>query len=216
MSLNDNWRRSYPTTQLGTAEMEFFVVDMGFDIQTNASDKNSAYSRAIRGLQSKAELYLIGQPSGNLFTVVARTGSVSDARPGAITGTSTSLSNAVAEACGDEFVINASINNPGTNVDVGDVFRFSHPDLATPIQVRVTGASGGHATTISLENPGEWTNPDVLPPTSTTAAGFTRTQIAAGIDYNAAGFQVNLNSWGLAGVNVFYASIVGGNLVWND
>jgi hypothetical protein len=33
---------------------------------------------------------------------------------------------------------------------------------------------------------------------------------------NGAGLQVNLLTWGLAGVQVYYASLIGGNLVWND
>lgn len=213
MAIRDNWERSFPATQMGTAELGFYVVDMGYDVESDASLSDSVYSRAIRGLQNKVDLYLIGQPNGQYFTIAARESTVVDAQPGAITGTSASLGHAIAEACGDEVVLSVSINNSGTNVDVGDEFEFSHADLAQPVRVRVTASNMGHATQVQLLNAGEWTNRDVLPPSNSST--FTRTQVAAGQDYNATGLQINM-TWGLGGVNVYYASLIGGSLVWND
>ena len=159
-------------------------------------------------------MYLIGQPNGQYFTFAARESTIIDANPGAITGTCTSLGHAIAEACGDEVVLSISLKNGGTANDVGDIFEFSHAGFSEPLVVRVTGSNAGVATSVELVSGGIWTGGDL--PADTTAAGFTRTQTYGSQDMNGAGLQVNLLTWGLAGVQVYYASLIGGNLVWND
>lgn len=213
MTIRDNWERSFPITQMGTAELNFFVVDMGVDIETGATLSDSLYSRAIRGLQARTELYLIGQPNGNYFTFAARQNSIPDANPGAITGQCASLEYAIAEASGDDTVLSISINNGGTNNDVGDEFEFAGASSIDPIRVRVTGANAGVATQVQLLDGGVWTDKANLP---SNTIGMTRTQTAAGQDYNGTNLQVNLTSWGLMDVRVYYASLDGGSLVWND
>ena len=213
MAIRQNWERTFPITQMGTAELNFFVVDMGVDIETDATLSDSLYSRAIRGLQARTELYLIGQPNGNYFTFAARQNSIPDANPGAITGQCASLEYAIAEASGDDTVLSISINNSGTNVDAGDEFTFAGTSSIDPIRVRVLAAPGGHATQVQLLDGGVWTDKANLP---SNTIGMTRTQTAAGSDYNATGLQLNLTSWGLMDVRVYYASLDGGSLVWND
>lgn len=214
MAIRDNWEKTSPITQMGTAELGFFVVDMNQDVEENYTLSDSTYSQAIRGLQNKAELYLIGQPSGQYFVFAARQSTIIDANPGAITGTCASLGNAISEACGDEVVLSISLKNGGTNNDVGDEFQFSHPDLSEPILVRVTGSNAGVATSVQLLSGGVWTGGEL--PADTTAAGFTRTQTYGSQDMNGAGLQVNLLTWGLAGVQVYYANFIGNSLVWDD
>lgn len=213
MAIRDNWERTFPLTQMGTAELEFFVVDMGVDIETGATLSDSLYSRAIRGLQARTELYLIGQPNGNLFTFAARESTIPDANPGAISGQCASLENAIAEASGDDTVLSISLNNGGSANDVGDEFQFTHPKLADPIRVRVTGSNAGVATSVELLDGGVWTDKENLP---SNTIGMTRTQTYGSQDMNGQNLQVNLTSWGLMDVRVYYASLDGGSLVWND
>ena len=65
-----NYQKTQDTTTLGTRQLAFLVVDMGQDVATDYLLPNSLYSQAVRGLQQCTELYVIGRPSGNLFTVV--------------------------------------------------------------------------------------------------------------------------------------------------
>ena len=215
MALRDNWERTFPATQLGTTELGFYVVDMGQDVETDHTASDSLYSKAVRGLQAKTDLYLIGQPNGQLFTFAARESSVPTAQPGAVTGIDAGLSRAVAEACGDEVVLSISLKSGGTANDVGDIFEFRHANFSEPLQVRVTASTGGVATAVEIVDGGTWTNASSLP-SDTTAAGFSRVQTYGSQDMNGSGLQVNITAWGIGGVDVYYASLVGGSLVWND
>jgi hypothetical protein len=215
MAIRDNWEKVFPITAMGTPELAYFVVDMGEDVESNYDSSNSLYSQAVRALQLKTDLYMVSVPNGSIFTFAARVSSIPGAVAGAVTGTITSLGTDISEFVSDKVVTNISVLNGGTANDVGDEFEFRHANFATPLRVRVTSSNSGVATGVSIVNSGLWTDGDNLP-ANTTAAGFSRVQVAAGQDWNGNNLQVNLNAWGLSNVVVYNASIVGGSLVWND
>lgn len=65
-----NYQKTQATSTLGTRKLVFLVVDLNQDVATDHELPNSLYSQAVRGLQQCTELYVIGQPSGQQFTVV--------------------------------------------------------------------------------------------------------------------------------------------------
>ena len=67
----ENYLKARETTTMGTRDLAFFQVDMGTDVETNYTNSDSLFAKAIRGLQQRVELYAIGTPNGNWFTVVA-------------------------------------------------------------------------------------------------------------------------------------------------
>lgn len=69
--LTKNYQVTKPTTKFGTRELAYFQVDMGTDVATDYALPNSLYSKAVRGLQSRVEIYGVGVPSGSNFTVIA-------------------------------------------------------------------------------------------------------------------------------------------------
>jgi hypothetical protein len=215
MAIKDNWAKVFPVNTMGTPELAYFVVDMGEDVESNYDSSDSLYSQAVRALQLKTDVYMVGLPNGNIFTFAARVSTVPGAVAGATTGTIPSLGQDITDFVSEETVTNVSVRNGGNANDVGDEFEFRHANFATPLRVRVTASNAGVATAVSIVNGGIWTDSANLP-TNTTEAGFTRAQVAAGQDWNGNNLQVNINTWGLHDVVVYNASIVGGNLVWND
>lgn len=215
MAITDNYKRILPVTTMGTPELAYFVVDMGEDVESNYDSSDSLYSQAVRAIQLKTDVYMVSVPSGNIFTFAAKASSIPGAEPGAITGTIDSLGTDITDFVSEETVTNISLLNGGTANDVGDEFEFRHANFATPLRVRVTASNAGVATAVSIINGGIWKDSANLP-ANTTVAGFSRVQVAAGTDWNGANLQVTINTWGLHDVVVYNASIVGGNLVWND
>lgn len=215
MAITDNYLRVFPVNSMGTPDIGYFVVDMGLDVETDYTDYNSLYSQAVRALQLKTDLYMVGVPNGNIFTFAARVSSIPGAVAGETTGTVASLGDDITEFITDETVTSISIRNGGGANDVGDEFEFRHAGFAVPLRVRVTASNAGVATAVSIVNGGIWTDETFLPE-NTTVAGFTRVQVAAGQDWNGSNLQVNINSWGLHDVQVYNAAIIGGSLVWND
>ena len=215
MAITDNYKRILPVTTMGTPELAYFVVDMGEDVESNYDSSDSLYSQAVRALQLKTDLYMVSVPDGNIFTFAARASSIPGAVAGSTSGTIESLGEDITDFVSEETVTNISVRAGGNANDVGDEFEFRHANFATPLRVRVTASSGGVATAVSIVNGGIWKDSTNLP-TNTTVAGFSRVQVAAGQDWNGNNLQVNINTWGLHDVVVYNASIVGGNLVWND
>ena len=107
-------------------------------------------------------------------------------------------------------VTGITIQNGGSANDVGDEFTFAASGFATPIRVRVTASNAGVATGVSIVDGGLWTS-GAKPANS---IGMTRTQVAAGQDYNGNNLQVNFTAWGLATVvratEGDYTAITGG------
>jgi hypothetical protein len=210
-----DWQRAFPVNTMGTPELGFFVVDMGEDIETDYSLSDSLYAQAVRALQKTTDLYMIGLPDGNFFTFSARISSIPGAVAGATTGIITSLGADIAEMCGSDTVLAITLRAGGTLNDVGDEFEFRHASFATPLKVRVTASSAGVATAVEIVDGGVWTDENSNP-ANTQVAGFTRVQTFGTIDTNGTGLQVNMTSWGMGGIEVYNASIVGNSLVWND
>ena len=110
--------------------------------------------------------------------------------------------------------VTLTLLNDGTNVDAGDEYTFSGSyaggSWTTPLVVHIDTSSGGNALTWHVVTPGVWTG-SAAP---TTTAGATRTQTAAGQDFNGTDLQFNITSYGVAAVTLAtegdYTSITGG------
>jgi len=59
-----------PQTNFATRKLAYVVVDMNTDVETDFDQIDSLYQKAVQGIQQVAELYALGQPNGQLFTVV--------------------------------------------------------------------------------------------------------------------------------------------------
>lgn len=103
--------------------------------------------------------------------------------------------------------VGVTVNNGGSANDNGDEFEFSGSYSggywAQALRVRVTNAITGvvQAGGITVVTPGIWVGATA----PTTTAGATRTQVAAGQDYNGVGLVLNLTSWGVSAVSVAQA-----------
>jgi hypothetical protein len=101
MAISDNWQKAAPSIKFGTPELDFYVVDLGTDVETDYELSNSLFSQAVRGIQLVANLYMVGTPSGNSFTIAVARGTCPGSNPGAITGTNSFLQDAVDAATGE-------------------------------------------------------------------------------------------------------------------
>ena len=66
-----NYQKTQATTTLGTRNLAFFQIDMRTNVATDYEMPNSLYSQAVRALQQRIELYGIGLPENDWFTVIA-------------------------------------------------------------------------------------------------------------------------------------------------
>ena len=101
-SVAANHAKAVETSQLGTRRQVFFVVDMGVDVETNYTASNSLYSKAVRAIQSVAEIYSVGVPNGQNFTVSVAYETVATSDPTGLdtnSGTNTVMEDAIDEAC---------------------------------------------------------------------------------------------------------------------
>lgn len=102
MAVSDNWQKAAPSTTFGTPALDFYVIDMGTDVETDWDESNSMYSKAIRGIQQVANLYMVGEPGGNAFTIAVVSNTCPGRNPGAIGGVNTYLEDAINAATGEE------------------------------------------------------------------------------------------------------------------
>ena len=110
--------------------------------------------------------------------------------------------------------VTLTLLNDGSAVDPGDEYEFSGSydggSWTTPLRVRIDTGTGGNAATFSVVTPGVWSG--AAAPTTTT--GATRTQVAAGSDFNGTDLQFNITSWGVNSVTKTtdgdYTAISGG------
>jgi hypothetical protein len=67
-----NYLKAKPSTRFGTRQLAFFNVAKS-NVHVSYADSNSDYSKAIRAIQTQAEIYAVGIPaSGNFIVVVAQ------------------------------------------------------------------------------------------------------------------------------------------------
>lgn len=102
MAVSDNWQKAAPSTTFGTPALDFYVVDMNTDVETDWDESNSLYSKAIRGIQAVANLYMVGAPDGQNFTIAVVSNTCPGRNPGAISGTNSYLTDAINAATGEE------------------------------------------------------------------------------------------------------------------
>ena len=102
MAVSDNWQKAAPSTTFGTPALDFYVVDMNVDVEGEGdwAESNSTYAKAIRGIQMVANLYMVGQPSGQNFTIAVASNTCPGRNPGAISGRNSALEAAINEAAG--------------------------------------------------------------------------------------------------------------------
>jgi hypothetical protein len=107
MAISDNWQRTAPSTTFGTPALDFYVVDVGADVEGEidweASD--SLYSKAVRGIQLVATLYMVGRPSGRYFTFAVVSNTCPGRNPGATSGRNSNLQNAIDSATGESSYV---------------------------------------------------------------------------------------------------------------
>jgi hypothetical protein len=77
MALNNpNGLKTQPSTKFGTPELEFLVVTINdneansFNAEGEYLDSNSDYSKAVRALQTVADVYAVFEPSSDRFTAI--------------------------------------------------------------------------------------------------------------------------------------------------
>jgi len=69
-----NFEKAIETSKMGTRELAVLVVDMNTDVGTDYTEPGSLFSKAVQGLQTAIELFVIFPPSGaggQRFTVLA-------------------------------------------------------------------------------------------------------------------------------------------------
>lgn len=66
-----NYEKAQPSSKFGTRELSYFQVDMNTNVETNYAASGSLYEQAVKALQQRIELYAVGAPDGNFFTVIA-------------------------------------------------------------------------------------------------------------------------------------------------
>lgn len=69
-ALAGNTRKTVDTTKFGTRELSFHQIQGLNGVATNYTDSDSLFFKAVRALQEQVEIYAVGTPSGNDFTVV--------------------------------------------------------------------------------------------------------------------------------------------------
>ena len=69
-SIARNYLKAVETTNMGTRKLAFFQVELS-GVHTNYTDSNSLFAKAVRGLETVIEIYGVGVPSSNQFTVIA-------------------------------------------------------------------------------------------------------------------------------------------------
>jgi len=66
-----NYEKAQPSSLFGTRELAYLVVEMNTNVSNNYLDSGSLYEQAIKALQQRAEIYAVGLPNSEYFTVIA-------------------------------------------------------------------------------------------------------------------------------------------------
>ena len=118
-SVAANHAKAVETSQLGTRRLVYFVIDMNTDVETDYTTSNSLYSKAVRAIQSVAEIYSVSKPNGQYFTVAVAFETVHTDTPTEMdtnAGRNGEMEAAIDEACSSScYVYNATMN--GSNLE---------------------------------------------------------------------------------------------------
>ena len=109
-----------PQTNFATRKLAFVVVDMNTDVATDYNTIGSLFQRAVQGIQQIAEIYALGQPSGQYFTVVLSDDTLpyGDGEEIADGGNNSPLEDAINEATGASCTAwNANLNGDNLSYD---------------------------------------------------------------------------------------------------
>jgi hypothetical protein len=118
MAVSDNWQKAAPSTTFGTPALDFYVIDMGTEIEGEGDWElsNSLYAKAIRGIQQVANIYMVGRPNSQNFVVAVVSNTCPGRNPGAIDGTNSYLQDAINAAAGVEcYAYYAAFNGSSFN-----------------------------------------------------------------------------------------------------
>lgn len=119
MAVSDNWQKAQPSTTFGTPALDFYVVNMGADVENEYGASNSLFARAVRGIQLVATLYLVGRPNGSEFTFAVVSNTCPGRNPGADSGTNSFLQDAINAAANVECSVYYAVLN-GDSLDHND------------------------------------------------------------------------------------------------
>ena len=110
-----------PQSNFATRKLAFVVVDMNTDVTTDFDEIGSVYQKAVQGIQQIAEIYALGQPSGNRFTVILSDDTLpyDDGQAYADGGENSPLSRAIRETTGvsGAWAYNAGLNGDDLSYD---------------------------------------------------------------------------------------------------
>ena len=110
ITVSANYLKAKPSTRFSTRQLAFVEIEVT-GCETNYTATNSLYSRAIRGVQTVAEVYAVGLPASNKFMVVIAqdTDGADDNQDvdAGFNSNSQDMQNAVARSVNDEVTVNA-------------------------------------------------------------------------------------------------------------
>ena len=127
MALNNpNGLKTQPSSKFGTPELEFLVVVINdseantFNAEGEYLDSNSAYSKAVRGLQTVGDVFAVFEPSFDRFTAIVHSNTLpKDAGESAGDGgANNTLTDILSEVLGfDVIVWSAELTGDNLNYD---------------------------------------------------------------------------------------------------
>jgi len=110
-----------PQTNFATRKLAYVVVDMNTDVETDFDQIDSLYQKAVQGIQQVAEIYSLGQPNGQLFTVILSDDTLpyDDGQSAYDGGENSPLSRAIRETSGESgaWAWNARLDGDNLNYD---------------------------------------------------------------------------------------------------
>jgi hypothetical protein len=72
-----NYARTKPSTRFSTRQLQILVINLE-GVATDPYAPNSLYSKAVRGVQTAAEIQMLGEPSDGAFIVVVALDTLND------------------------------------------------------------------------------------------------------------------------------------------
>lgn len=72
-----NYLKTKPSTRFATRQLAFYNVHIS-GVGTDAYDSNSNYTKAVRAIQTQAEIYAVGEPTADDFIVVVAQDTAND------------------------------------------------------------------------------------------------------------------------------------------